>query len=213
MSTTSTVWQIPAPELADQANIEAAVVPLRNRLELMLSQVAAGTIPIGASIQWDGTTDPPAGTDGVTRFMLRDGRLISTTTYAAYFALIGHSANGGVNPGGGLFRIPDRRGRVSVGPDNMGTAQGAAGRVSVLPAALFGAGGEERHTTVLTEAPSHGHVVQAAVQSNAVAGTGFYVGVQLNSGTTLGSTQGAGGDQPHNNMQPYVVENAIVRVR
>lgn len=93
-------------------------------------------IPIGASIEWGGAGDP---TD--TRWLLEDGRALNRTgTYATLFAVL--STTYGAGNGSTTFNIPDSRGRVSVGPDNMGTAQGAAGRL-----AGFGGGGTGRGGT------------------------------------------------------------------
>lgn len=44
MATTSPIFQLPAPELTDGANIENAVVPLRNRLEAVLQTIMAPAV-------------------------------------------------------------------------------------------------------------------------------------------------------------------------
>jgi hypothetical protein len=84
-------------------------------------------VPIGGELGYWGTSDPSGG-----RFLLADGRLIdrATPAGAAFYAEVGHACNGGVDPGANKVRIPDSRGRVSVGTDNMGTAQGAANRLT-----------------------------------------------------------------------------------
>ena len=68
------------------------------------------TPPIGAIIQYGGTTDPPG-------FFICDGRAISRTTYAILFGVIGTAY--GAGDGSTTFNIPDLRGRVPVG---LGTA-------------------------------------------------------------------------------------------
>jgi microcystin-dependent protein len=105
-------------------------------------------LPIGASIEYAGSADLSA------TVVLEDGRELSRTTYATLFALIG--TNYGSGNGTTTFNIPDSRGRVSVGPDNMGTARGAAGRLTAS-AALGNSAGEEKHTMTIAEMVQHNH--------------------------------------------------------
>lgn len=204
-------------------------------------QAAAGNdsrfssiVPIGGMLPYSGDGDPPE-----TNFLCCDGRLISTTTYAAYFARVGHKYNGGADPGGGQFRIPDKRGRTSVGEDDMGTARGAAGRLPNSNRVHGQSGGEERHVNTVTEMPAHSHTVNSHnhgggnhshgpgagtffVESgvaNVGAGTGFdwgLVATTAASGTIISSespgTNSQGGGVASNVMQPYEVDNWIVRV-
>lgn len=161
-------------------------------------------LPIGAMAPYAGTGDPPGG-----RYLLADGRLLSQTTYATLFARVGHKYNGGIAPGGGNFKIPDKRGRVSVGADDMGTAGGSANRLTVSNDVVGANGGEEQHALTVTEMPNHTHQLQLAV-SGAVIFTGAQ---QLAGGVGAGEgTAGTGGNAPHNNMQPYEVDNWIIRV-
>lgn len=106
--------------------------------------------PVGAQMPYSGEGDLLPGV-----WMLADGRLISSAQYPVMDANCGgtvanparrHKYNGGVNPGGGLFRIPDKRGRGSIGADNMGTGTGDAGRIAVAADTPGASGGTERHT-------------------------------------------------------------------
>ena len=47
------------------------------------------------------------------KWLICDGATISKTTYAALFALVGHTY--ATNPGGGNFTLPDFRGRLPIG--------------------------------------------------------------------------------------------------
>jgi hypothetical protein len=121
------------------------------------------TIPIGGQLPWGGDGDPPGG-----QFLLADGRLISRTGIGVkFFAACGHKYNLGVDPGGGMVKIPDKRGRGSLGADNMGTAQGAAGRVTVAPHAAGQSGGEERHALTIAEHAPHTHLPGSLVTNTA----------------------------------------------
>lgn len=117
------------------------------------------TIPIGASIEWGGAGDPAD-----TRWLLEDGRALTRTgTYAALFAVL--STTYGAGNGSTTFNIPDSRGRVTVGPDNMGTAQGAASRL-----AGFGGGGTGRGGTGGNESVAI-TAAQTGIRNHAHSGT------------------------------------------
>jgi microcystin-dependent protein len=68
-------------------------------------------IPIGASLEWEGASDPTGG-----NFLIENGRAVSRTTYATLFAILG--TKHGAGDGSTTFNLPDSRGRVVVG---MGT--------------------------------------------------------------------------------------------
>lgn len=74
---------------------------------------AKGTIPIGFVGDYAGAT-APAG------WLLCFGQLVSTTTYALLFGVIGTT----FGSGSGTFAIPDLRGNAAVGVDNMGGSSG-----------------------------------------------------------------------------------------
>ncbi len=76
---------------------------------------SALTVPLGSMIAYTGTTVPNSN------YVFPAGQCISTTTYAAYWALIGSPASGSCS--GGQFQIIDMRGRVPAALDNLnGTA-------------------------------------------------------------------------------------------
>jgi microcystin-dependent protein len=182
---------------------------------------------IGSTMTYGGDGDPAGGS-----WLLADGRLVDRTTYAAYFAIVGHKFNGGVDPGNNKVRIQDKRGRTSIGPDSMGTAQGTANRIPNSNRVAGQSGGEERHLTTSAEAGSPGHThsatATATVTSGAVwngAPTDGYGAVgnsserpfglivpTLAAAVTVGASASVNAIVAHNNMQPYEVENVIVRV-
>lgn len=66
------------------------------------------------------------------------------------------------------FSVPDLRGRVAVGRDNMGGT--AAGRItntgsSIVGTTLGASGGSENHTLSVTQIPAHGHSVSGSTGS------------------------------------------------
>jgi microcystin-dependent protein len=181
-------------------------------LELSSADAAAA----GATFVGMMTVDVGNTGDIVTatqEWMKPDGRLINRITYDAYFARVGHAHNGGVDPGSNMVRLPDYRGRAIVGADDMGT--GAAGRLPNSNRVRGQSGGEERHVNTVNEMPRHSHTLQGA--NNLSSGGGGYhaqlIGQPVNWNNVSPGTDGTGGDQPHNNMQPYGVDNLLVRVR
>jgi microcystin-dependent protein len=161
---------------------------------------ASAFVPTGAMLMW--LTDvPPAG------WLLCDGQTVSRTTYAPLFGVIGTSFGGG--DGSTTFNLPDLRGRVPLGKDNMGGL--SAGRVTdPSGSALGGAGGEEKHTLSLAEIPAHSHYIDA---NDKTGGPNGWV-VDMNGDALIdrtATTATAGGSGPHNNLQPYLVVNYIVK--
>ena len=111
----------------------------------------------GPRCRWRGRGDYAGDSDPAdARFLLADGRAISRATYAGAFAILGTT----YGPGNGTttFNIPDARGRLTVGPDSMDTAAGAAGRMAANNT-LGASGGAETKSLAAGELASHQHGV------------------------------------------------------
>lgn len=115
-----------------------------------LQDLAPGVAGFGSV---PGVIVPFAGTVAPNGWLLCHGQLVSSSTYSLLFSTIGHTYNGGVDPGGGSFRLPDLRGRSPFGKDDMGGTD--AGRMANNT--LGGTGGVERANITLNEMPSHTH--------------------------------------------------------
>jgi microcystin-dependent protein len=202
--------------MADAANIETSLDPLRNRLEVVLAELAAGKVEIGEIRGWAGPLDPPVDASGIQRSLLIDGRLIDRTVHSIFYSRFGHLFNGGVDPGSNMVRIPDARGRVLVGADNMGTAQGAASRIPNSPRTLGQSGGGEQQTITEVMLPPHTHQEFAGS-----GGAGAQVGINFATSWTNANGQatstitgpGNGVSSPFNKLSPYQIVNYIIRVR
>jgi len=163
---------------------------------------------------------PFAGASAPTGWMLCDGSAINRTTYSALFTAL--STNYGVGDGSTTFNIPDFRGRCLVG---YGAGSGLTSR------AIAASGGEENHTVTTAELPVHNHTktdpghdhafpTGRKYNSGAAAidwihdylqsGTGDS-GWQSSSSTTGMSIASTGGGGSHNNMQPSLVLNFIIK--
>jgi microcystin-dependent protein len=133
--------------------------------------------PIGSLVDYAGAGDPTPGS-GSIKWLLADGRAVSRTTYAALYAVT--STTYGVGDGVTTFNLPDFRGRVSAGLDNMGTAQGAASRMADNN--TRGASGgisastavaAHTHTGTILAAGAHSHTVNSHTHDYLVTGDGF----------------------------------------
>lgn len=178
---------------------------------ITLAKLAAEVLPSGLLVPWGGSTAPFG-------WLLCDGSLVSRTTYAALFTLVGHAFNGGADPGSGNFKLPDLRGRTVHGADNFGV--GAANRLPNLAAAakvIGGTSGEDYHAMTVAEMPahSHGEVTMTGSTSNNVAVDNNDTPLNAAGGSTRApanrSTQNTGGSAPFNIMQPNQMASWIVK--
>lgn len=163
-------------------------------------------VPTGAMFQWLTDTAP-------TGYLLCYGQVVSQATYAALYAVIGHTFAS--DPGGGNFTLPDLRGRFPLGQDDMGGS--SANRVTATEADTLGSthGAE---TITLTDAQVPSQEIKV-VQNNAGATTGP-VAIATSSGTlSVGAVDTAdlntytteGGGGAHNNMPPNITVNYIIK--
>ncbi|SEN66611.1 tail fiber protein [Bradyrhizobium sp. OK095] len=106
-------------------------------------------IPLGGMIDFIGATAPNS------LFALPFGQAISRTTYATLFAMVGTTY--GAGDGTTTFNVPDLRGRVVAGKDDMGGS--AASRLTAAnfgsnPQVLGSAGGAEGFNLAANQIPS-----------------------------------------------------------
>eukprot|EP01115_Flamella_aegyptia_P011010 TRINITY_DN500_c0_g1_i1.p1 TRINITY_DN500_c0_g1~~TRINITY_DN500_c0_g1_i1.p1 ORF type:complete len:330 (-),score=80.68 TRINITY_DN500_c0_g1_i1:48-890(-) len=156
-------------------------------------QTANNSIAIGTIVSYS-TSSPPAG------WLVCDGSVLdiqNNPQFSSLAKLIGFS----FDPNKVAYRLPDLRGRVIVGS---GTGNGLSFRNI---GSYFG---EEVHTLTIAEMPYHSH--------SSDTGAAFVVhrsgSVSPGGGSDFdyaGSTNAVGGSQPHNNMQPSLVTNYIIK--
>lgn len=126
--------------------------------------------------------------DGASQWLKCDGASISQIAYPDLFAVIGTTFGGG----GGVFTLPDIRGRVIV---DAGTGSG------LTPRALAAVFGEETHTLTTPEIPSHDHTYSSTLTLL----TGTPPPLDASAPNPFPSVTGAtGGDGAHNNVQPSI---------
>jgi len=216
--------------------------------------------PTGAVFDFVGTTAP-------TGYVLLDGKTIGSGASAAteranddtvdLFTLIWNSMSNTVAPVSGgrgvsatadflankTITLPDARGRVIVGADNMGGS--AASRMTTVGSGVDGvtlgaSGGAQTHTLTTAQLASHTHIqnshthtvndpghvhsiptVTTVVSGSSIAGdvggsatsrntNSAATGVSINAATAVNQT--AGSDNAHNNTQPSLVLNKIIKL-
>lgn len=152
-----------------------------------LDNISTSSMPIGSGCDYFGTEAPEG-------FLFADGSAISRTEYSELFAIIGTIY--GAGDGSTTFNLPDKRTRVSVPMNVNDDTFNKLGKT----------GGEKKHTLTINEMPSHNHGVSIISASNAW-GPNYSNGISHKE-----STKNTGGGQAHNNLQPYLVCNYIIKV-
>ncbi len=182
-------------------------------------------VPTGTVSMYAGTTAPNAD------WLLCDGAAVSRTTFATLFALV--STSFGVGDGSTTFNVPDLRGRVGIGLDNLGSS--SANRITDSNADSLNStgGGDENDTStisgsvtshVLTEAelPTNITLTVPTGDANDTGTSRLANGVQSPRTTNIALTNvGSGSAHPHSdtfaisgtgtNTQPWLALGAIIK--
>ena len=147
-----------------------------------------------------GAVLPFAGASAPSGHLLCFGQAISRSTYSDLFTAIGTVY--GVGDGSTTFNIPDLRGRAVAGQDDMGGT--SANRLTDQSGGVDGdvlgdTGGAETHTLTLNEIPA-----ELKQYGN------HYRGLDNPNPGPDGSGT-AGGGAAHNNVQPTIILNYIIK--
>lgn len=182
-----------------------------------------------------GVVMPYAGSSAPSGYLLCAGQEVSRTTYASLDSVIGTTYGAYTNGSGGAgtthFRLPDLRGRVAVGRDDMNGS--AANRVTTAGSGVDGItlganGGSQTHTLTEAQLPSHTHTQVAHshifyMRDNSTAGTGFRAMSSSGTGDAVNravntsienqtaSNNSTGSGSAHQNMQPSIILNYIIK--
>lgn len=205
---------------------------------------------------WTGMTGvmfPYAGTSAPSGWLMCYGQAVSRTTYAVLFSVIGTTY--GAGDGSTTFNLPDARGRVVAGRDNMGgtASNRLTSAVSGVDGVTLGAsGGSQSHQLSVPQMPQHSHAVTDPTHTHAVYDPGhshtqqswnlssfdntgglYQVGADAPASGSLGiinsvshvasgisnystatgiSIQNSGAGQQHNNTQPTIIVNQIIKI-
>lgn len=207
----------PAPNLNNAVREIMAQVKTLNPVgagavqTLTAAQQTQARANISAFVAYPGVIIDFAGSTAPNGFLFCYGQAISRTTYAALFTEIGTTF--GVGDGTTTFNVPDARGRVAAGKDNMGGT--SANRLTNLTGGLDGdvlgaTGGAEAHTLLPNQIPAHQHNIP---QLSASTGTGtatIRTGDLTGAGSVIATDANTGGGDYHNNTQPTIIFNKII---
>lgn len=151
-----------------------------------------GLTPAGVISQFAGSAAPSG-------YLLCEGQSVSTTTFADLFAVIGYTYGGS----GANFTVPNLKGRIPVGRDSAQTEFDVLGEAS----------GEKAVTLTIGQIPPHSHRTQPFNTSGSVAyaATNLFISDGVNTEGNGGETTTIGGGGAHNNLQPYIVVNYIIK--
>ena len=216
--------------------VTAGTIELGHASDTTISRVSSGVIAVEGQVLATqnyvlsntpaGSLMPFAGTTEPSGWFFCEGRSLSTTTYATLFAAIGYTYGGS----GATFNIPDLRGRVIAGQDDMGGT--SANRLTGLSGGvngdtLGGTGGTEAHTLLTAETPAHQHFIANSSNgttnlssSNYLNDSASYTVNEQERYNLAGSanvaisglTSSTGGGGAHNNIQPTIILNYIIKV-
>jgi len=153
--------------------------------------VKANTANAGA-VNWfnaAGIISPFAGSVAPTGWLLCFGQSVSTTTYALLYNVIGYTYGGA----GASMSIPDLRGRVVAGKDNMGGVSADRLTTPIDGDVLGASGGAESVTLTVAQMPTHTHFT-ASQTPTTTAGEGTH------SHTWSGTVTGTVGSDSHSHQ-------------
>jgi microcystin-dependent protein len=172
--------------------------PPSNPIQVEKETLPISPIPIGGIIPFAGVTTPEG-------WLMCDGQIVSSSEYKELYKVIGRTytpVNHHPPLSQSLFCVPDMTGRIPVGIDN--------GSRRITSNNILGAsGGEETHQLTISEMPNHKHTMEGcSTAANPGCNTSFDTNPSL---SVIRDTSSTGGNQPHNNMQPYLVLNYIIK--
>ena len=194
------------------AGTDARTVITPATLEHRLSSFGAG-VPMGTVLPFMFSTPPDD-------WILVYGQTIYRSSYPDFFTAL--------NLSGSSYGLPDQRGRVIAGKDNMGGSSanrltGQSGGVN--GDYLLSTGGAETHTLSTSQMPRHQHSILARGRWNTAPGypmghSGRTIrdagAINVHRGPTYTANNGTsyeGSSSYHNNVQPTIIMNMIMRVK
>lgn len=139
-----------------------------------------------------------------------NGQLLPLSQNTALFSLLGTTYGGN---GKSNFALPDLQGSVPIHP-------GQGPGLSLYD--LGQTGGSETVTLLESEIPAHNHTLRAVEDDGGfltpvgmflAAGNSMYVNGNPNTTMSPQALTPAGGDQPHNNMMPYLTFNFCIALQ
>jgi microcystin-dependent protein len=163
--------------------------------------VAWSGVPAGTIVAYAGTA-APAG------WLLCNGAEVSRLDYPDLGAAIGETyGQGSDGAGGTFFLLPALGGRVPIGAGSIIDPTTSAN----FNFALGAASGTVNHRLTVAEMPAHSHSYQHYFDDTSPNGAwATPTGDETGAGHS-DPTESVGGGQAHNNLQPYLVVNYLIK--
>ena len=200
VTTTDGIW---SPDLGDPYFLTQDLAAMAQSIQDALQRSS----PIGRMDAFAGDAAPEG-------WLLCVGQAISRADYSALFAVIG--TRYGAGNGSTTFNVPNALGRTLVGKDPAHPEFATLGQ----------RGGLKTHTLTIEQMPSHAHRVDGpAGLGGVLSGTNAAPGYSGGSGAGFtpwfgggynsrpATNQAVGDNKPHNNLQPYLTINYIIRAK
>ena len=190
-------------------------------------------LPAGSVIMWAALSAP-------TNWLLCDGSVVARATYPSLYASIGTTYNTGGELST-EFRLPNLKGRVVTGYDSTQTEFNTMGKTGGAKTHTLTTAEMPSHTHIQNAhthiQDSHNHTLSLWVFNGAnpgAVGAKYGIAYQVNTGArndqgggelsgnynvattatnqnTTATNQNTGGDGAHNNLQPYITMQYIIK--
>lgn len=168
---------------------EERIVALEQRT---IPRVSAGQLADAGDVKLTARATAPDG------WLLCQGQSLLRAEYPTLFAAIG-TMYGSVD--GTHFTLPNLKGRAPVGLDAAQAEFDTLGET----------GGEKTHVLTTEQMPSHSHGLPTEMWRSGIQYTAANAGGHNFTVLVSGSTNSTGGGLAHNNLQPYIVLNYVIK--
>lgn len=164
-----------------------------------ISTPSSANTPTGALFAYGGSSAP-------TGFLLCDGAAVSRVTFSTLFSIIGTSY--GVGNGATTFNLPNMQGRTPIGAGTY--TDSVSGPITRTVAEVLGA---EKHVLTTPQMPGHTHNMSFTKGFNPGGSdiNWYCSSTDAGHGINTKTTTAEGADVAHNNMQPSLGVNYIIK--
>lgn len=206
---------VPLSNRIHSINDAMALVGLRSLVKTLANynpNLISITDRSGERLNQSGFMQPTAASTAPSGWLLCFGQSLLRTDYPDLFTAIG-TTWGSVD--GTHFSIPDMRGAIPVGLDNMGGSNANVLTPTYNPNrnTLGAAIGEESHHLIIAELPAHSHPIHNSHGGG--GGGGDLTNLQRTDNANEGGVNtnpDVGSDTPHQNVQPGRMVNWLIKI-
>lgn len=165
------------------------------KLKLEMQKKINSALPLGSII-------PFAGSKAPDTYLFCDGSEVSRTEYADLFNIVGTMY--GEGDGSTTFNLPNMKGRIPVGSNPSDNDFKTLGKMI----------GEKTHTLTTDEMPAHNHTFDYNNWDlGYTSGSNPVTYTNIAGNLNIKSTKNTGGSQAHNNIQPSLIVNYIIKAK